>query len=381
MAGVPLSEVVNCLRKMFPRRLAASWDNVGLLVEPTLPKHVSTVLITNDLTETVMGEAEDVGADLIVSYHPPLFRPLRTLCAGNSWKERVLVRCLEKRIAVFSPHTAADAVVDGVNRWLISCLEPVDIQGPLQPAAANSSDAWAEFIVDKVGCSSPASTEWLQSLKSVCKDIDGVRFELVEDTFREARGDSESLTWPTETKPRCLARILVPDFDRNVTTVSRALDAASAQYYIHRRDGVPSYTQGMGLCGQLRHPISLSEAVGKVKTHLNLRHVRVARAVAPKDEPIVSTVAVCAGAGGSLLAPETGQRRVADLLITGEMSHHQVLDATHAGSHVILCEHSNSERGFLRQLVGKLSTWLNSGKGDQVRVVMSEKDSDPLTVT
>ena len=36
--------------------------------------------------------------------------------------------------------------------------------------------------------------------------------------------------------------------------------------------------------------------------------------------------------------------------LTGEMSHHEVLDAVHAGTTVILAEHSNSERGFLRVL-------------------------------
>lgn len=33
---------------------------------------------------------------------------------------------------------------------------------------------------------------------------------------------------------------------------------------------------------------------------------------------------------------------------TGEMSHHEVLDAVHKGIHVILTRHSNSERGFLK---------------------------------
>ena len=66
----------------------------------------------------------------------------------------------------------------------------------------------------------------------------------------------------------------------------------------------------------------------------------------------------------------------ADLLLTGEMSHHEVLDATHNGSNVILVEHSNSERGYLEELQPKLHQ-LFEGK---VNVVISRKDRDPLEV-
>ena len=54
----------------------------------------------------------------------------------------------------------------------------------------------------------------------------------------------------------------------------------------------------------------------------------------------------------------------------------QVLDATHAGSHVVLCEHSNTERGFLARLAERLDSLLSG----QVQLVTSEADRDPLTV-
>ena len=87
---------------------------------------------------------------------------------------------------------------------------------------------------------------------------------------------------------------------------------------------------------------------------------------------MIGTIAVCAGSGGSLL-----RSHKADLWITGELSHHEALDATHSGTSVILCEHSNSERGFLRdEFRDKLSSLLEH----EVQVEVSEKDSDPLFV-
>ena len=54
----------------------------------------------------------------------------------------------------------------------------------------------------------------------------------------------------------------------------------------------------------------------------------------------------------------------------------QVLDATHGGSHVVLCEHSNTERGFLVRLAGRLESLL----GGQLELIVSQADRDPITV-
>ena len=85
----------------------------------------------------------------------------------------------------------------------------------------------------------------------------------------------------------------------------------------------------------------------------------------------IQTIASCAGSGSSVLR---GVK--ADVYLTGEMSHHEVLDAVSNKTHVILCEHSNTERGFLKTLVPTLTEMLNS----KVKVTVSEIDRDPLVV-
>ena len=85
----------------------------------------------------------------------------------------------------------------------------------------------------------------------------------------------------------------------------------------------------------------------------------------------VQTVAICAGSGASVLrgAP-------ADVYLTGEMPHHDILAAVARGTSVILCNHSNTERGYLQVLRGKLTKLLNG----TVNVIVSEIDADPLNV-
>ena len=85
----------------------------------------------------------------------------------------------------------------------------------------------------------------------------------------------------------------------------------------------------------------------------------------------VNSIGVCAGSGSSVLVGCS-----ADLWITGEMSHHEVLDAVHNGTSVILCEHSNTERGYLKVFAEKLNVLLEQ----KVQIDVSSLDKDPLSV-
>lgn len=116
-----LKEVLQVMEQLAPLSLAESWDNVGLLVEPSKSRPVKTVLLTNDLTDAVMEEAETISCDLIISYHPPLFRPIKRL-VQKDWKQRLAIRAVEAGIAIFSPHTSWDSVKGGVNDWLVGGL-------------------------------------------------------------------------------------------------------------------------------------------------------------------------------------------------------------------------------------------------------------------
>nr|KAF6450768.1 NGG1 interacting factor 3 like 1 [Molossus molossus] len=116
-----LKALISSLNDFASLSFAESWDNVGLLVEPSPPHTVNTLFLTNDLTEEVMEEALQKKADFILSYHPPIFRPMKRI-TWKTWKERLVIRALENRIAIYSPHTAYDAAPQGVNNWLAKGL-------------------------------------------------------------------------------------------------------------------------------------------------------------------------------------------------------------------------------------------------------------------
>ncbi|KAG8985986.1 hypothetical protein FRB90_004316 [Tulasnella sp. 427] len=124
--------------------------------------------------------------------------------------------------------------------------------------------------------------------------------------------------------------------------------------------------------------VSLDEVVRRVKTGLGLKHVQLARAsgAAPSS---INSVAICAGSGGSVVGGTD-----ADLYFTGEMGHHEVLAAVAKGTHVLLCGHSNTERGYLPTLRSKLLQELQAdtefADAASLEIEISQTDADPLEI-
>eukprot|EP00126_Sphaerothecum_destruens_P014119 Sdes_comp24248_c0_seq1m22253 len=135
-----LGSVIRRFKSFAPLNLSASWDNVGLLVEPSEgdSKMIQKVLLTIDLTEKVMDEACRKRADLIMAYHPPIFSGLKRLTSSNA-KERILLKSIENKIAIYSPHTAFDCVSNGLTDWLAASVGDGAIK-PINPSATSSKD-------------------------------------------------------------------------------------------------------------------------------------------------------------------------------------------------------------------------------------------------
>lgn len=129
--------------------------------------------------------------------------------------------------------------------------------------------------------------------------------------------------------------------------------------------------QGAGRLLTLETPLLLQTAIDKIKDLVGLKHLRLALGKGGSMESsLVKTVALCAGSGHSVLSGVE-----ADLYLTGEMLHHDVLDAAQRGIHVVLCNHSDSERGFLRSFQYTLQDKLLNG---ETVVLVSDVDCDPL---
>ena len=116
-----IGELVLAMEAVAPRRLAAAWDNTGLLLgDPS--RELRRALLTIDLTHAVLDEAIAAKCQAIIAYHPPIFEPLKQLTAMHA-HEQILLRCAENKIAILSPHTALDAVCGGMTDWLADLID------------------------------------------------------------------------------------------------------------------------------------------------------------------------------------------------------------------------------------------------------------------
>lgn len=127
---------------------------------------------------------------------------------------------------------------------------------------------------------------------------------------------------------------------------------------------------GYGRVVDLNEPLSLKDIVNNVKDTLDLSFVQVATKNELSDHKI-KKVALCAGSGSGVFK---SLREDVDLYYTGELSHHEVLRYKESGKAVIVCNHSNTERGFLRKVMHPSLT--KSG----IDCIVSETDIDPLHV-
>ncbi|KXJ90125.1 GTP cyclohydrolase 1 type 2/Nif3 [Microdochium bolleyi] len=92
--------------------------------------------------------------------------------------------------------------------------------------------------------------------------------------------------------------------------------------------------------------------------------------------PPISKAAVCAGSGSSVLSSTDAQ-----VLVTGEMSHHDALRHSSLGQIVVTVFHSNSERQYLTQrMKPMLEEALKDSPHANTRIVVSTADSDPFDV-
>ena len=129
-------EIYQYLDTRAPFSIQMDFDNAGFLVGHG-DRVVNRILVALDITDEVAAEAAAVGAELIVSHHPVIFHPVKSLTDSDP-VGRLLLTLAERRIAAICAHTNLDAVAGGVNDALAARLGLEEIE-QLQPAGVDST--------------------------------------------------------------------------------------------------------------------------------------------------------------------------------------------------------------------------------------------------
>ncbi len=102
------SDIIEKLEQIAPVKYAEEWDNVGFLAGRR-EKKIKTVFIALDATDEIIEEAVEVGADMILTHHPLIFKPV-TRINNDDFIGRRLVRLLQNDICYYAMHTNFDVV-------------------------------------------------------------------------------------------------------------------------------------------------------------------------------------------------------------------------------------------------------------------------------
>lgn len=378
-----ISDVIAAIETLAPPAFAEEWDRVGLQVGREESELAGPVLLTIDLTERVLAEAIEARAGAIVSYHPPIFEPLNRI-TGQTPRQRVVLGAAEAGIAVYSPHTALDAAPGGVTDWLCEGLsgstEPGRIAGdcralvPWTRAERTRAIKLVTFVptdsLENVRNAMASAGAGIIGEYRVCSfSTPGTGTFMPGERANPTVGTRGQLSTVDEHRLEMVcARSALPIV---LDTLREFHPYEEPAIDVHELAGEPVRSVGAGRRLVLDQPATLAEIADRFKAFLGRSRVRLA----PPDghDRKVKVIGVVPGAGESL-ARAAGEQGC-ELFVTGEMRHHQVVGALHAGMNVMLAGHTNTERGYLPRLADRLAELL-----PEAEVRCATKDRDPLVV-
>lgn len=99
-------EIIEYIQKRCPEHYAAEWDNTGLLVGDAA-RTVKKIVLALDATDEAIEYAVSVGADLLLTHHPMIFKPIRSV-TSDTMEGRRIIRLIENKITYYASHTNFD---------------------------------------------------------------------------------------------------------------------------------------------------------------------------------------------------------------------------------------------------------------------------------
>lgn len=366
-----LSEVIDVLDAAYPPTLAQDWDSVGLVCgDPS--ETVETVTVAVDATAAVVAEVPDGG--LLLAHHPLLLRGVDTVAASTA-KGSLLHQMIRTGRALFTAHTNADSASPGVSDALADALG-LTVEEVLAPVSIGPGlDKWVVFVpgenADAVREAMFAAGAGHIGDYSHCSwSATGVGQFLPHDGATPTIGNVGTV----ERVPEDRIEVIAPSQVRGhvLASMRAAHPYEEPAFDVFELAPVPGDV-GLGRIGSLARPEPLSAFVSRV--HEALPGTSWGVRASGDSEAAVSRVAVCGGAGDSLLDVVAGADVQA--YVTADLRHHPA-DEHRRASEVALIDvaHWASEFPWCTQAADVIRGQF----GDALPVRVSAVRTDPWNV-
>ncbi len=359
-----VKDVTQILEAWAPLDYAEDFDNVGLLVgDPG--QLVNGILVTLDTLEVVVDEAIAKKCNLIVSFHPIIFKGLSKI-TGKTYVERVVLKAIQNNIAIYSIHTALDNSPLGVNAQICEVLgvkRPKILlpkKGTIKKLTTYIPTAHAESVRTQLFnagggtlgnysmCSFNSMGLGTFNAGEQAKPVFGKKGELHKEEEIQL-----SMTFASHLEKQLVKALFASHPYEEVAFEIITLENTDQNL-------------GMGMVGELEHPMDEPSFLQHLKKTMRTGGIRHSKLL---DKPI-SRVAVLGGSGAFAIGGALAAK--ADIFVTADVKYHQFYEAE--GKMVIAdIGHFETEQFTKNLLVGLLTK-----KIPNFAVTLSESITNPI---
>jgi len=339
-----LQEITKELERLAPLPYQESYDNAGLLIgKPN--QEISGVLITLDVTEAVLKEAQSKKCNLIIAHHPLIFKGLKSITGRNSI-ERIVEDAIKNNIAIYAIHTNLDNVDGGVNDILSKKIGLINTRilypkpDLLRKLVTFCPTNYAEKVREAIFS---AGAGEIGNYYNCSYNSEG------EGTFRGSEntspfvGEKGKLHFEKELR----IETIYPAYKEKaiVSALKNAHPYEEVAYDLYplanEFNGV-----GAGMIGELENELDETVFLENLKNITGTTVIKHSGFLGKK----IKKVAVCGGSGSFLINIALGQK--ADLFITGDIKYHEFQQAE--GKMIIAdVGHYESEQ-FAKELIYRI---------------------------
>jgi dinuclear metal center YbgI/SA1388 family protein len=363
-----VGDIQQILERWAPQEFAMEGDNPGLQCG-TPGAIVRGILLTLDVTEQVVNEAHRRGANVLVSHHPLIFSPLRSVDLETP--QGKLIGLLTRRsINLVAAHTNLDFTRGGTSFALAEHLGLEQVQflhTPFKTLAkvvsyvpSDAVDRVAHAMADAGG--------------GTIGNYDLCSFRTTgTGTFRgnDQATPTAGIRGMLERVEEVRLEMLVPS--HRVRAVIQAMKAVhpyeEVAHDVYPLEN-PTTDAGMGALGTLQRPMQLDAFLKRVKSTLKTTSLRCSA----RGRRTVRTVAVCGGSGSRLL--DEAIRRQADVFVTADVKYHAFHDA---GDRIVLVDAGHFETEY--PVLAPVAQYLRAALGASSRriaVSIAARSKNPV---
>ncbi|HHU50890.1 MAG TPA: Nif3-like dinuclear metal center hexameric protein [Firmicutes bacterium] len=334
-------EIATVLEKIAPVELAEEWDNVGLLVG-RFEEKVNGILLSLDLTPETVEEAKTLSSNLIITHHPPIFKPLKNLRLdqpqGRLWEELI-----KNGISVYTLHTNYDRSAGGLNQYLAELLHLMDSR-PITEGETYLKlvvfipRGYEEVVMEAI---TAAGAGWIGSYSHCTFQTSGTGTFLPREGSDPFLGKIGSIERAEEVRLETILPARIKGKVIHALLEAHPYEEVAFDLYPLVQH---SQTTGLGRIGVLPTEMTWNDFINSVKEIFPWPHLRCGGFRRER----VRNVAVLGGSGGRYL--QKAKAVGAEVLITSDLGYHDFMLGKEIGLSLVDPGHHVMEAKGLNQL-------------------------------